>query len=866
MLTDQTIYQVLKRQAEQNPDAVAILACGRAPLSYGALCRHTEQTVAQLNRAGMTRQDRIALVLPNGPEMAAAFLGTACAAVSAPLNPAYTAGEFEFYLRDLGAKAVIVQADFDSPARDVARQLGTRIFDLRPQQQAPAGIFHLDISGGRCDAGRQSVQPRDVALVLHTSGTTARPKIVPLTHANLWASARNTAASLALTGQDRCLNVMPLFHIHGLMAAVLSSLSAGSSVVCTGGFETTRFLNWLSAFQPTWYTAVPTMHQAILAQAKADPGKAMGSSLRLIRSCSAALAPQVLAGLEQAFGVPVIESYGMTEASHQMTSNPLPPRPRKPGTVGLAAACDVAIMDEAGQLLAPGQSGQIVIRGPNVSSGYENNPAANLSSFIDGWFRTGDRGVLDGDGYLTIIGRIKEMINRGGEKIAPREVDEVLLAHPSVQDAVAFAVPHRSLGEDLAAAVVLRSGMATTPRELRQYALSRLAGHKVPSRIVIVERIPKGPTGKVQRIGLAAKLASQMDSEYAAPRSPLEESLARSWARVLGLEKVGIHDNFFTLGGDSLAGVQVALDVERLAGRPLDRSILFEAPTIAELADWLEQGVLGGTGSDLLPMQPKGSKTPFFCIPGHGGDVFTFSDMACHLGPDRPVYVFRLPEPAARNNEVANAMIEQIAERFIEQLQNVQPQGPYLLGGFCYGGEVAFRMAGRLRAMGQTVGVVAIMELYVDGAVRKPLKGFRHHVEQLKQRKGRQKVIYALGRARGALIRIGDRCLPVVGQRLRRVLRQNHRLEYYPGRITLFRCQEFDNELYRDDRLMGWQGLARWIDVYGIPGNRLTAFKEPHVRVLAHKLRQCLDEATENSAPPGTRHRQEALPGGAPLS
>ena len=346
----------------------------------------------------------------------------------------------------------------------------------------------------------------DVALVLHTSGTTSRPKIVPLSHTNICATAGNVRESLALVPEDRCLNVMPLFHIHGLMAAVLGSLGAGASVFCTPGFNAMKFFRWMKEAQPTWYTAVPTMHQMILARAANNPEIIEAVRLRLIRSSSASLAPQVMQQLEETFGAPVIESYGMTEAAHQMTSNPLPPRSRKPGTVGVAAGPEVAIMNDAGRLLPSGTIAEVVIRGVNVTDSYQNNPEANATAFTDGWFRTGDQGVIDSEGYLRLTGRLKEIINRGGEKISPREVDEVLMDHPAVVQAVTFAMPHDKLGEDVAAALILGEGESLTESEVREFVRGRLASFKVPRRVIFLDEIPKGPTGKLQRIGLAEKL------------------------------------------------------------------------------------------------------------------------------------------------------------------------------------------------------------------------------------------------------------------------------------------------------------------------------------------------------------------------
>jgi len=506
MEKQETVYQLIAAGAA---DAPALTAPGAPALRFGELRSLVERTVSSCNAMGIGRNDRIAIVLDNGPEMAAAFIAVAAGASAAPLNPAYRAEEFEFYLSDLNAKGLIVQSGSTSPALEVARKLGVRVIELEPQREQGAGSFTLrDTSAAASAAPTQGglAQPDDVALVLHTSGTTSRPKIVPLSQRNVCASARNIREFLSLSANDRGLNIMPLFHIHGLIAGVLAPLSAGGQVCCTPGFNALRFFAWMDEARPTWYTAVPTMHQAILSRAANNKAIIEKNPLRFIRSSSSAMPTQVIRELEETFGAPLVESYGMTEAAHQMAANPLPPRVRKPGTVGIAAGPEVAIMDEAGNLLPAGTVGEVVIRGENVTPGYENNPKANAEGFTNGWFRTGDQGVMDADGYLTITGRLKEIINRGGEKVSPREVDEVLMDHPAVAQVVTFAIPHDKLGEEVGAAVVLREGTSLTEKELREFAAKRLADFKVPRKVLFLAEIPKGATGKLQRIGLAAKL------------------------------------------------------------------------------------------------------------------------------------------------------------------------------------------------------------------------------------------------------------------------------------------------------------------------------------------------------------------------
>lgn len=501
----ETIQNLISGGAD---DAVALAAPDREPMTYAGLRALADKTVSDMNARGIGRNDRVAIVLPNGPEMAAAFVAVGAGATTAPLNPAYRGEEFRFYLEDLGAKALFVEAGSESPAIEVARDLGVTVYELSIPDGAPAGGFEIS---GAAETGGSKVQtgfasPDDVALVLHTSGTTSRPKIVPLSQTNICASARNIGQTLSLTGDDRCVNIMPLFHIHGLIAAVLSSLAAGGSTYCTPGFDALRVFRWFEDATPSWYTAVPTMHQAILSRASRNQDMVDAMNLRFIRSSSSSLPPQVMAALEETFDAPVIESYGMTEAAHQMASNLLPPGARKPGSVGVAAGPEVEIMDLDGNILERGATGEIVIRGPNVTKGYEANDKANAEGFTNGWFRTGDQGMFDEDGYLSITGRLKEIINRGGEKISPREVDEILLDHPAVGQAVTFALPHEKLGEEVAAAIVLKEGESATEADIREFAAGHLADFKVPRKVVFLEEIPKGATGKLQRIGLHEKL------------------------------------------------------------------------------------------------------------------------------------------------------------------------------------------------------------------------------------------------------------------------------------------------------------------------------------------------------------------------
>jgi acyl-CoA synthetase (AMP-forming)/AMP-acid ligase II/acyl carrier protein/NRPS condensation-like uncharacterized protein len=569
----------------------AILAPEREPATFGTLLACARDAVRALRRAGIGRNDRVAAILPDGPEAATAIVSVASGAICAPLNSSFTADELRRYFVELKVSALLTRSDIGAAGIAAAGALGLPVFHLSAPGPV-AGLFSITAPSTRRIGdltGDDFASGADDAFILLTSGTTSRPKTIPLTHAAVCRSAHNVGAAIALKPSDRLLSVLPLFHGHGLISGVIGSLAAGSSVVVTSGFNATAFFGWLREFRPTWYTAVPAIHRAVLAAAEQDPRSASQSPLRLIRSASSTLPAKLLGGLEGAFGVPVIDTFGMTEAATQIAANPL--KRRKLGSVGRSAGAEITILGADGHTLAAGERGEIALRGPTISRGYDNDPAATRQAFRDGWFRTGDLGYLDEDGYLFIVGRIKEVINRGGQKIAPGEVEEALLSHPDIVDAVAFAIPHARLGADVAAAVVPRLGATVSAPKLRDFVRKRLAAFKVPGLIRVVTEIPKGAGGKIKRAELATALAltqpiapMQSRGKVAAPRSELQREIAKIWIDLLDVEEIGAEQDIFALGVDSITVTQL---ISRLRERfTVDFSFkdIFDAPTIAKLA------------------------------------------------------------------------------------------------------------------------------------------------------------------------------------------------------------------------------------------------------------------------------------------
>jgi acyl-CoA synthetase (AMP-forming)/AMP-acid ligase II/thioesterase domain-containing protein/acyl carrier protein len=847
-----------------------------------------------LNELGVGRGDRLAMVLPNGPQMAVAFLSLSTATTLAPLNPAYSSTEYSFFLNDLSPKALLAEFESDGVALAVAKERGIPIIRLRSACESSPGRFTLESTGTVATTRVQgAAQPDDLALLLHTSGTTSRPKLVPLTHRNLCASAANIVESLHLTSQDRCLNLMPLFHIHGLIAGLLASIASGASVICPPGFYATDFFGWMAGLRPTWYTGVPTMHQAIASRAAAHSDSIAAAPLRFIRSSSASLPPTLLAELEKAFAAPVIEAYGMTEAAHQMASNPLPPGLRKPGSVGVAAGPEVAIMSTGEEIVGQGNVGEVVVRGANVMGGYLGDASATAASFTDGWFHTGDQGYLDHDGYLYLTGRLKELINRGGEKIAPREIDEVLLSHPSVAQAVAFALPHPYLGETVAAAIVLRDGSRAGDRELREYAAAHLAPFKVPEVIQLLPEIPKGPTGKVQRIGMADRLgliggaSGHQPRSFVAPATNQERSLARIWAEVLDIdfETIGVHDQFVELGGDSMLATRLATRVEAAFGLRVPLAQFFLAATVSEQAKLLAEPGLAWAWRSLVPIQTAGSRPPLFCVHGVFGDVLFYHSLSQELGVEQPVY--GLQARGLDGLQVPHKRVEDMAAAYIDEINEIQTDGPYCLLGYSAGGSVAYEMAQRLVASGKRVEFLGIVDhsapidcaapsllghAYARRFWRNLAVSMPHWLRRNWEIRRRDLPSYCRWRWRLAektLIRalsgkglrvssglerldeidaeVGGIPLAELPAHRRQVLEAQlqapslYEPKQYEGSLVLFRAQR-QPIFAAHDPALGWGGLVRGgVDVRAIPGSHDDLFKQPSVRTLGEIIRSHLD-------------------------
>ena len=703
----------LERQAVEAPHATALLAPGHRPLTYSELQSQIGTARRELREAGLQPEEPAALVM-RGADLITAFLAISGESAAAPLDTSLTEDEYRFYLTRLHARFLAVQDDLAAPAQAAAQQLGMRVLRVHSADHSPAGVFRLEVEGALpAEPGRRT----GAALLLHTSATTGHPKLIPLSSANLCAIAENNSRAFQLNETDRFLTMVPLFHSHGL-GAVLTQLFRGGSVICTSTFEPDRFLEWLEEFRPTWISGGPPVLHAVLTLARQHPESFRRVRLRFIQSSGAPAHPELVAALEQAVGAPVLQGYGMTEAVG-IARNTV--SARRPGSVGRSIGSEVAITDQDGAILPAGTEGEIVVRGPSLMSGYLDDPEANRAAFRNGWFRTGDIGRLDEEGFLYITGRLKEMINRGGQKIIPSELDRVLAMHPAILDAAAFPIPHVTLGEDVAAAVVLQAGASASEPELRQFLAAHLAAFKVPRRILFLDALPRGAAGKLQRRVLTDQFRNLAQEPAVESREPdaTERRLMEIWRGILGAPHIGLEDDFFRLGGDSLSAAVMLTEVHRElnSGQELlNRTDFFEHPTIAFLSQLLrEAGATlepGSPAQRILPLQPYGARVPFFCFAPDHLDPYYLRHLSKCLGSGQPFYVV-CPPPPVRDNRLLK--VGELAQLLVSAVQAVRPHGPYVLGGHCYGGVVAFEAAQQLLAQGEKIGALALFDVPTPG-------------------------------------------------------------------------------------------------------------------------------------------------------
>ena len=661
-------------------------------LNRGQLARRTAAARGFLDSNGIGAAHRVAVLLPEGFDGALATLQVAGACSVAPVRPSLGAAGWETVLGSL-APAALVVGDRWPEAAVAARALGIRVFD--PAQ----------LNDGEPVTSAPADPPE---LLLATSGSTGAPKWVRIPQPRMVAGSLAMSRCMQLTPSDRSLLALPLNHAHGLASGLLLPLMSGGSVVVADSFDPAVFLKAVIDHGVSWFTVPPVMHRALLEQIAISPLRA-DHRLRLVRSGTVTLPAPAIEALSAAFGVPVIEAYGMTECPH-IACNPIG-EPRL-GSVGRAVVEELAVIDNEARPVATGDWGQVALRGAPLMTGYVD-PSADAGVFRDGWLLTGDEGKLDAEGYLFLRGRISERINRGGAMVAPAEVDAALMTHSAVREAVSFGVPHFSLGDDLAAAVVLASGQVADEAELRGHLASRLEPRHIPSRIVVVDEIPVGAAGKVARGSMARVLEGVLHEDYEPARGPVEETVVGLFETVLKPRlppgyKVGRLTNFSLAGGDSLAAKQFMICLARAGWGERRPTFLFEHPTPAAVASALESEPHSSSGSHLVMLIAEGRKAPLIIVHGQGGQLFHHVDLAAALAPERPVLGLQAAGYSMTESSILS--VEELAARYAEEIIERPVTGPIHLLGYSAGGWLAYAVAAALIQLGAEIGMCAVLD------------------------------------------------------------------------------------------------------------------------------------------------------------
>ena len=707
-----TLGQAISRTASSFPHQPAIVSATFAPLTYRDLQRQLDGIRRQLRLAGFDSNARIGVLMPNGPEAILTIVAVACCSIAVPLDPRLSRAEIDQRLDMLRLNALLVPQGSASEARQAAERRRLAIIEAAPVGHGQLGL-NIAVQVSNSPAIDAEPDPGSPAFILQTSGTTAQPKLIPFSHSNMLAAAARLQAWFGLTHRDRCLSVSSPYYSHGLKVTVFTPLLTGGSIAVPANSTVVALDEWLDVLRPTWYSAGPTLHTAVLDKAENLEDAPAAHTLRFVVSGGAPLLQEVQDDLQRILGVPVLEHYGSSEAA-QIAANLPPPGPNRPGTCGQPWPDTVAIVGEDGHPLAAGERGEIWVRGPTVTSGYLDAPELNQAAFREGWFRTGDIGSLDGDGFLSLHGRLSEIINRGGEKIAPAEIEAALLRHPAIAEAAAFAIAHPRLGDDVAAAIIPHPGAQTTPAELRQFLQRELASFKIPRHILFLDQLPKGATGKVQRRRLREQLDELLGHQRAmllpaVDKGPLdlEAELRILWRRLLKSEAVTIDDDFFASGGDSLLAMEMLIEIERLIGRPVPETILFGAETIRQLVPKIAMET-GRPATPFFQFHAGGDRPPLFffngdLVSGHA----SVRRMVELLGPDYPIISI---DPHGLRGEPIPPSIEEMAADRLPLILERQTSGPFLLGGKCNGAMVAFEAARLLMAAGHKVDLVVMAD------------------------------------------------------------------------------------------------------------------------------------------------------------
>ncbi|OPX64926.1 MULTISPECIES: AMP-binding protein [unclassified Methanoregula] len=874
----------------QDPDAPAIESPGLEPLTYRDLREQIACVVRSLNEQGFRPNDRIAVVMPNGPETAVAILAVMAGFTVVPLNHQMKETDFSDFYSFLGIRAVVVR-DRDTPAAVAAGMQKIPVFTVRCSGKT-AGTFTLTPGSSTTGTSPRYAEPSDLAAIKLTAGTTGRPKAIPLTQARFFRGVGILNEKAGITSRDRNLHFLPLDTGFGFETALGGTLLTGGTLVCLREFVPSDFIQALSAWKPTYFWGGPAHHHAIVQELKKDPRPWPGNhTLRLIISGSAAMNPAVHQELEERLGVRVIDIYVMSEAYIAMNV------PYKRGSVGIPFISELEIRDDENHPLRQGEVGEIVVRGDLAISGYLDSPEENAAAFAGGWLRTGDTGYLDDEGYLFLTGRKKEIINKGGRKISPVEIDAVMISHPAVADAMAFRIADPVLGDDIAAAVVKKDGALVAEEDLIRFCVDRLVPFKVPRRIFFTGSIPKNTLGKPLRekgteimqsvIGTSGRPAAN-STDNSTGLTPVEKRLQKIWEEILDLPAISPDDDFFRCGGNSLTAIELLIRIQREYHTNFPPDTVYRYPTIRQLASLIAEKERKAPVYHplVVPIREGGSLRPLFCIHALGGWVDHYTMLAPFIDPARPVFGIRARglEP----EETTPLTVEETAGELVEALRSVRRNGPYLIAGFSNGGILAFELACQLTERGESVDFLGIIDQSAPATEVRYLKTLAARLfpgrilgkipaffESRLKANPDSGLYYLVSKTaqtvfNKVLSRPGTKSLPPevsdaqfsanfdenllkpypeashAHMKTQLKASQTYLPRKYSGDVFLFSTGP-DPVLFPRDETRGWGSCTlRNVTVVAVPGNHSTLFDEPNLGILGMRFNESLSKADDH--------------------
>ena len=850
-----TIPQWLTEVANNNSSSIAITSADNRPsLTYQALLEQTQTIATLLYSIGLKSGDIVAIALDNGADFLTSILSVASVATAFPLNPNQPQTEFERYFARLDIKAIIVANDSNSAIRTVANSVNIPILELSWDLQSPAGQFSLLSRGANKPLDTSVFAPKlsDNAILVGTSGSTGQPKIISLTHESFFVSINHAADWMQLNKSDRSLVLTPLAMLHALVRSSCPLLLRGGEVVCTSGYNPAEILNWLDRYQPTFFTGVPSIYRSLLQRIEATGWISQNNHLRFLVTGSDKINAVEIDAVEKTLGVPLIQFYGMSEVSPLPVVSPFPPAVRPTEALGkINPIWQAACVDEEGKHLPTGEEGEIIIRGGYINRLVGTTSEEDNKNVRDGWFYTGDLGYLDEDGCFYYTGRVDDRINRGGKKVYAGDVEAMLLTCLEIKQAVVFGIPDTVYGQTIGAVVVLEDDATRTPESIQQFLAKHIVGFKIPDKIIIADALPLNRFRKVKRKTLAAHYGLEnifeqklmlarttVETEYVASETETEQKLIAIWSDLLKLPQVDVDDNFFELGGDSLFVIQLLAQIKSQLKRELSANVLFDAPTIKQLALILDKDDDSEPKDCLVALRSGGDRPALFLVHDADGDVIIYLNLAHHLKLGRAVYGLR---PYGKEGfPILDWKIEQIVDRYIERILAVQPEGPYYVGGLCDGGIYAYEIACQLQARGHQVGLVALLDAIDYEAVRYE---FAEDVKKVRERDKYE--MYRDLLASGA--KLPDALKDRISVRMMLILaKEGYVPQKFRGKLLLFRAtareypaSETPQYVKIEDPLFGWQQRAtEGVEVYDLPDTHSGILREPSVKLLANHLEQ----------------------------